>query len=71
MPTFIVNKNSQSNGDYEVHDQASGYGCLPDSSNQAWLGSYSSCSAAVDAANSLGYRPANGCFYCATSCHTS
>lgn len=70
MPTYIVNENAQSNGDYEVHDQASAYGCLPNSSNQVWLGSFSSCKGAVDEANSPGYSPANGCFYCANSCHT-
>lgn len=70
MPTYVVNSNAQSNGDYEVHDQASSYGCLPDSSNQVRLGSFSSCTDAVAEANSRGYRPANGCFYCAYNCHT-
>lgn len=70
MPNYIVNRNPQSNGDYEVHDQASSYGCLPEPANRVLLGAYSSCSGAVSDANARGYRPANGCFYCAFACNT-
>lgn len=70
MPTFIVNKVAQSNGDYEVHDEASTRGCLPSTANQVSLGYFASCSGAVDEAKSRGYRSANGCYWCANACHT-
>lgn len=71
MSSYVVNKNSQSNGDYEVHDESSTLGCLPDPANRVELGYFSSCTGAVLAANRRGYRPANGCYYCARDCHTS
>lgn len=70
MPTYVVNKNAQPNGDHEVHDEASTRGCLPDVSNRVSLGFFLSCSGAVSEANRRGYRPANGCYYCANACHT-
>lgn len=69
MPNYIVNRNLR-NGDHEVHDEASTQGCLPDPENRVALGFFLSCSAAVREANSRGYRPANGCYWCARSCHT-
>lgn len=70
MTAYIVNSNAQPNGDHEVHDASSTRGCLPAASNQVSLGNYSSCSDAVAEANRRGYRPANGCYYCANDCHT-
>lgn len=70
MPTYLVNSNAQSNGDYEVHDASSTRGCLPAVVNQVSLGYFSTCSDAVNEANRRGYRPANGCYYCANACHT-
>lgn len=70
MPTYVVNKNPQPNGDHEVHNEASTQGCLPLASSRVRLGTFSSCSGAVTEAKRLGYN-ANGCYYCANSCHTS
>ncbi|PPG86531.1 hypothetical protein C5C00_12300 [Rathayibacter rathayi] len=71
MPNYIVNKDAQSNGDYEVHDETSTRGCLPAAANRISLGYHSSCLSAVAAAKNAGYRSANGCSRCALSCHTS
>lgn len=71
MPNYIVNRNSQPNGDYEVHDEASTRGCLPDRANRVALGNFTYCYQAVSEANRRGYSPANGCYYCANACHTS
>ncbi len=70
MPTYIVNRNAQSNGDYEVHDETSGCRWLPANSNRVSLGFFFGCSDAVSAARAKGYSPANGCFFCARECHT-
>ncbi|MAE51603.1 MAG: hypothetical protein CMH27_07315 [Micavibrio sp.] len=68
MANYYVNQNKQNNGDNEVHR----HGCshMPHVSNRVLLGDYTSCSPAVSEAKRRGYN-ANGCFYCANSCHTS
>ena len=68
MGGYYVNPNRQSSGDYEVHLQ----GCywLSLVSGPVYLGWFSSCAPAVATAANLGYRPANGCYYCARACHT-
>lgn len=71
MPNYCVNTNQQTNGDHEVHDLASGHGCLPSLTNRRDLGYHSSCFGAVEAAKQKGYTRANGCAYCASVCHTS
>lgn len=71
MPNYIVNRNPQPNGDHEVHDEASIYGCLPLPENRAALGNYTYCNGAVSAALTLGFSRANGCAWCASPCHTS
>ncbi|MCP2264716.1 hypothetical protein APR03_002054 [Promicromonospora thailandica] len=70
MPNYCVNKNAQSNGDYEVHDLASTRRCLPSPSNRLNLGYFASCSGAVAEAKRRGYRMANGCAHCVPACHT-
>lgn len=69
MAYYCVNKNAQANGDHEVHDTSSRLGCLPDASNRLALGSHASCASAVRQAKQH-YSKANGCFYCASACHT-
>ena len=71
MPNFCVNDNVQSNGDHEVHDLTEGarLGCLPQSWNQTSLGWHPDCTSAVRQARNV-YTQVNGCYYCATSCHT-
>ena len=59
MPYYYVNKNAQSNGDHEVHeDGACSY--PPDTANRYDVGWHSDCRSAVTEANKT-YSPANGC----------
>lgn len=72
MPNFYVNRNQQSNGDHEVHEdtpQACSNAPLP--LNRDPLGWHADCRGAVAAATAKGYRRANGCYYCARPCHTT
>lgn len=74
MPNYIVNKNAQSNGDHEVHvtpRSSCSSPRYPESKNQVALGWYTSCFGAVQKAKSLGYTKADGCYWCASACHTS
>ncbi|MFM1707903.1 hypothetical protein [Aeromonas salmonicida] len=68
MAAYYVNKNSQPNGDHEVHVGT----CtkLPALENRHYLGDFPSCSGAVAAAKKV-YPKSNGCFYCSKPCHTS
>ena len=72
MPNYIVNKNAQSNGDYEVHVTPQAQNCrrYPELWNQESLGFHATCRGAVQVAVRRGYRTANGCYYCAKDCHT-
>lgn len=70
MPKYCVNKVAQSgSGDHEVHDLASTKGCLPSAVNRIDLGTHATCVGAVAAAKKL--YDVNGCFYCASTCHTT
>lgn len=68
MYKYYVNKNAQSNGDHEVHKESCSY--LPNLENRIYLGVFSNCSDAVNAAKSH-YSKVNGCYYCSINCHTS
>lgn len=70
MPNFCVNRNEQSNGDHEVHDNTVERSCLPISSNRLDLGNHATCSSAVRAAK-VYYAQSNGCATCAPACHTN
>lgn len=70
MPTYIVNKNAQSTGEHEVHNQDAPCGSMPDLASRIPLGWHADCSSAVREANNRGYKPADGCANCAPSCHT-
>jgi hypothetical protein len=65
---YYVNKNSQDNGDHEVHNKD----ChrLPDSENRQCLGNFDNCHDAVAEAKKY-YSQADGCYYCSAECHTS
>lgn len=67
MALYYVNKNSQANGDHEVHR----FGCswLPEQHNRIYLGNFSSCAPAVRAARQY-FSQVNGCYYCSRACHT-
>lgn len=71
MPSFYVNKNAQNNGDHEVHETNSDCSHHADLANRHDLGNFSSCKGAVQEAKRLGYKKANGCYYCCNDCHTS
>ena len=67
MEFYYVNKNAQPNGDYEVHTLNCSY--LPSFENRLFLGMFSNCSEAVQAAKKT-YPQADGCYYCCKACHT-
>jgi hypothetical protein len=63
---YYANKNAQSNGDHEVHDQT----CykLPLESNRKYLGDFSNCKDAVKKAKETD-SSADGCKICSPTCH--
>lgn len=65
---YYVNKNSQSNGDHEVHEEICRY--LPIAENRKYLGDFSNCRDAVKEAKRT-YSQSNGCYTCSPTCHTS
>lgn len=69
---YVLNKNVQANGDYEVHNLSTGCSWMPKPENQINLGNYPSCREAVAYAK-LKFSNAriNGCKYCCGACHTS
>lgn len=72
MDRFIINRNAQRNGDHEVHNLSKGCSYMPNSENQVDLGNHSSCQGAVaEAKRQWPQNRINGCYYCATACHTS
>jgi hypothetical protein len=68
MKKYYVNKQEQSNGDHEVHDENCSY--LPAAANRIYLGEFYTCHGAVVEAKKH-YFKANGCYYCSKDCHTS
>lgn len=72
MADYIINKNPQPNGDYEVHNATTGCSYMPKPENQIALGYHLSCEGAVFAArNNWPNSRINGCYYCCNPCHTS
>lgn len=67
MPYYHVNRNGQSNGDHEVHENGCGH--QPYSENRLALGWHAGCAGAVREAKKT-YTKANGCYYCCNACHT-
>lgn len=68
MDLYYVNKNSQSNGDHEVHKDGCSF--MPSIENRIYLGYFSDCKDAVNKAKTY-YDKVNGCYYCSNRCHTS
>ena len=68
MYSYYLNRNSQLNGDHEVHR----VGCphMPLLMNSLFLGNFYTCAQAMAAARRVTTQ-ADGCFYCCTECHTS
>jgi len=71
MSEFILNRNVQENGDYEVHNVTAGCLYMPFEQNQIPLGSHLTCSGAITRAkNNYPHHRINGCYYCCNACHT-
>lgn len=66
---YYVHTSKDAQGDYEVHCEGCSHMPLP--LNRKLLGAFGSCAVAVKKAGSLGYNPANGCYWCCRGCHTS
>lgn len=72
MPSFIINRNQQDNGDHEVHNTTAGCNFMPLPGNQIELGTFSSCHGAVASAKQRWPgEQINGCMYCCNPCHTT
>ena len=67
MNNYIINKNSDENGRNEVHTTTCNH--LPLSQNQYALGMHSDAKAAVAFAKLLGWKSADGCYYCCNEAH--
>lgn len=67
MWNYYVNRNAQANGDHEVHREDCQF--LPALENRLFLGSFNNCRDAVQAARSY-FVQVNGCYFCASACHT-
>ncbi len=71
MPVYIINKNAQSTGEHEVHQDDCTCSHMPDHSNRIGLGFHSNCHSAVAEAKSrYPNHQIDGCFYCSRPCHT-
>lgn len=68
MARYFVNQNAQPNGDHEVHTYGCSWSALVVSKRD--LGEHASCWTAVATARAY-YPTANGCYWCASACHTS
>ena len=70
MDSYYLNQNRQENGDHEVHKTGCSY--FPKWENVERLGGFYTCSAAVaEAKKRHPNAKINGCYYCASSCHTT
>lgn len=67
MATYYVNKQAQTTGEHEVHTSTCNY--LPSEQNRTYLGEFTTCQEAVQAAKKI-YTKVDGCFWCARACHT-
>lgn len=69
---YVLNRNVQSNGDYEVHNLSTGCSWMPLPENQINLGIHPSCKEAIAYAKSqYANERINGCKHCCGACHTS
>ncbi|KKQ06979.1 MAG: hypothetical protein US18_C0028G0002 [Parcubacteria group bacterium GW2011_GWB1_36_5] len=70
MSKYIINKNAQSTGENEVHEEAR---CdhLPLLENRIFIGFFDTCRAAIATAKAKWPRNIiDGCAYCCPACHT-
>ena len=68
MSRYYVNKNSQANGDHEVHVPNCSF--FPAENNRVYLGTFPTCRSAVTEARKH-FTKVNGCYYCSNPCHTT
>lgn len=66
MTTYLVNKQAQSTGEHEVHQDTCRH--LPDIANRQYLGVFSNCKEALVAAKKQ-YSNVDGCYYCCNECN--
>ena len=69
MADYRINKNTQSNGDNEVHKKGCTY--YAGLTNYEYLGDFLYCSTAISKAKEIGYKNADGCDECIPECHNS
>ncbi len=67
MPQYLVNRNTDNNGNHEVHETTCNN--LPDVPNRVALGHRSDCHAALKKAKDY-YDDVDGCYWCCRPCHT-
>jgi len=70
MSKYIINKNAQSDGFHEVHNENT---CnhLPDLPNRVVIGEYNNCYDAVSATKQTNpQHDIDGCYFCCNACHT-
>jgi hypothetical protein len=71
MAHYIINKNAQTTGEHEVHNETSNCRFLPLQGNRISLGHHENCHRAVTEAKRIfPYNKIDGCYFCANSCHT-
>ncbi|MFS4445386.1 hypothetical protein [Maribacter sp. 2307UL18-2] len=68
MPKYCVNKETDNNGDHEVHKENCPW--WPSDKNRLDLGYHDSCESAVAEAKKH-YSNVNGHKHCSQDCHTS
>jgi hypothetical protein len=68
MARYCVNKNAQSTGEHEVHNEDICHE-LPSPENRQYLGEFSNCRDAVNKARQY-YNNCDGCKFCSPACHT-
>lgn len=65
---YYYNKNTDSNGNHEVHTSNCSY--RPNSSNSVLIGYENSCQSAIQQVkNQTGKSNFDGCYYCCNECH--
>jgi len=67
MPNYIINNNKDSNGYNEVHTTACEH--LPLKQNQVPLGWHVNSREAIAHAKRIGWKDADGCYYCCNDTH--
>ena len=67
LKNYYVNKNAQPTGEHEVHAEDCPY--MPHIQNRQYLGCFDNCKEALKKAKDY-YNNVDGCYYCASLCHT-